>query len=86
VKIYGNGDHLIEKRIFQPKAGEYAIRVDEHSERRIIIRNCGFVGAGGAAPDGLKTQAGGGILAWKSSHLTIENNCCCRRERLHLRR
>ena len=74
LKIYGSGDHLIEKRLFQPKAGEYAIRIDEHSQGRIIIRNCVFAGAGGAAHDGLNATAGGGILAWKSSHLTIENN------------
>jgi len=74
LKIYGNGDHLIEKRLFQPKAGEYAIRIDEHSQGRIIIRDCVFSGAGGAAKDGLSSMAGSGVLAWKSSHLTIENN------------
>jgi len=74
LKIYGNGDHVIEKRVFRPATGEYAIRIDEHSEGRVIIRNCAFIGAGGGAPDGLSTTAGGGILAWKSSHLTIENN------------
>lgn len=74
LKIFGDGEHLIEKQIFRPKAGEYAIRVDEHSQGRIIIRNCVFIGDGEAAPDGLNTRAGGGILAWKSSHLTVENN------------
>jgi hypothetical protein len=74
LNLHGDGDHLIEHCVFRPEAGEYAIRIDDHARGQIIIRNCAFIGQGGAAVDGLNTTAGGGILAWKSSHVTIENN------------
>lgn len=74
LRIFGDGDHLIERRFFQPRAGEYAIRIDNHFKGRVVIRDCVFRGTNGPATDGLDPGNGGGVLAWQSSHVLIESN------------
>ncbi len=73
ITIDGDGDHRIERLRFAPVAGEFAIRINNHAEGQIVIRDCVFLGAHGMAEDGLDPRNGGGILAWQSSNIRIEN-------------
>lgn len=72
--IDGNGDFIIENKIFYPKYNEYAIEVRNHATGSIIIRNCFFGGINGAAVDGLNPGNGMGILIYNSSNVSVSNN------------
>ncbi len=74
LRISGDGDHVIEGQVYSPVEGEFGIRIDNHFRGHITIRNCIFLGANGAADDGLDPGNGGGILAWQTSNLLIEHN------------
>lgn len=74
ITINGNGDYIIENKIFYPDKNQYAISIHNHHTGNIIIRNCFFGGKNGAAVDGLDPGNGMGILIYNSSNVTIENN------------
>jgi Right handed beta helix region len=73
IHISGDGQQRIERRIFHPQAGTYAIRIDDHHQGQITIRDCVFIGPHGPGVDGLNPGNGGGVLAWQSDHVVIEN-------------
>jgi len=74
IVINGNGDYLIENKIFYPSKDQYAISVSNHHTGTITIKNCYFAGINGAAVDGLDPGNGMGIYVYNSSNINIENN------------
>ena len=64
---------MIEKCIFRPTSGKYAIRIDNHDRGRIVIRDCLFFGPNGTAKDGMGSGNGGGVLAWQSSDIEVRD-------------
>ncbi len=73
IRINGDGDRIIENRIFRPRKDEYAIQIYNHAHGQIIIRNCRFYGGSSPAVHGISNEHGRGILAWQSSNITVES-------------
>jgi len=74
IQIKGDGNRLIEHLVFYPPAGRYAIRIDDHHQGHIIIRDCVFIGPKGAAVDGLEPGNGSGVLTWQTDHVVVEDS------------
>jgi hypothetical protein len=74
ITIDGNGDYIIENKIFYPDRDEYAITIKNHHSGSIIIRNCFFGGINGYAEDGLDPGNGMGIFILNSSNVAVKDN------------
>ena len=74
IQIWGNGDYVVENFIFKTVDQKWAIKIQNHQEGTITIRNNYFSGK----PSGTVTYPGNpngrGIVVWDSSNVVIEDN------------